>query len=482
MEGQDYPVEWDYNIPIFTNRFMYQDFAKIAVAIAVFFACLFGGFSIARKVEYGEFFRPGPSKLSEEFFFALSFVGFVLICSIILILILLRNRFATHFVVASDGVRAGPTETQYRTNTRINRFLIILGILLGKPGAVGTGLISQASQSISIEWADVDRVKSFPNLRAIALYNSWRRLLVVYCKDEVTYETALRYARDGTTRTGEARKTCVAASRRTFLSGMFRVMGLILMTLYASASPLLDSSVALWILFGISLLAFFSPRSVKPVVGVGVLLCATVVTFIMVRNGLEVRQFTAGFGAFTYLGRIVRGDRVPEFLVSCAAIVGFLVYGWTNIRAARGRGVSRDGDRDRSKVGRGYGAAGLILMCFVALFVGYAGWWHMFRSPAVLNRMPDQLPPLRDEPGDTLEMRRFKTLYNESLRAFEVYRSAPEGEKKRAYGAYKRAMDAMTAAQEEMTKKMLGEEEEEEPLHGDDGDEEPLLDKPLKVR
>jgi uncharacterized membrane protein len=185
MEGQienERTLEWDFSIPLY-NRFIALDCLK-GFGIPFFIIASFFAWSIYSQKEHG-----GSISLY-GLNYALMFIGILILLTMLLLWIIYQNRFESHFVIDSKGVGVAYQGTTSKKNKAVNTLLVVLGTLAKKPGSVGTGLISQSMQSMSVEWSEIFKVHAFPRSHAIALRNNWRQVMVVYCTKEV-YNQAL---------------------------------------------------------------------------------------------------------------------------------------------------------------------------------------------------------------------------------------------------------------------------------------------------
>jgi hypothetical protein len=185
MEGQkemEKSLEWDFSIPLY-NRFIALDTLK-AFGIPFAIIASFFAWSIYSQKEHG-----GTISLY-GLNYALMFIGILVLLTMLLLWIIYQNRFESHFVIDSKGVGVAYQGATSKKNKGVNTLLIVLGAFAKKPGAVGTGLISQSMQSMSVEWSEIFKVHAFPKSHAIALRNNWRQVMIVYCTKE-NYDQAL---------------------------------------------------------------------------------------------------------------------------------------------------------------------------------------------------------------------------------------------------------------------------------------------------
>lgn len=164
-------ITWTFDVPMLTNRFVLSGLAK---ALGIPFAVL--------AVIIGVAMRDSPDW--SGFGYAAIFIGIWLALTVLAIFVIYGNRYPSQFVVDGRGALMAPTRRLYRKNTALNTTLVVAGALAGRLAAVGTGLIAQQSQGAGITWRDARRAVRYPKQRAVALRNSWRNVLILYCTDE----------------------------------------------------------------------------------------------------------------------------------------------------------------------------------------------------------------------------------------------------------------------------------------------------------
>lgn len=440
-------VEWDFNIPIFTSRFILQDLAKLfGIPLFVVFLIMVA-IAIPGIVKRGTL----PSfQVSGEVIYAFSFLGIIFLTTIIVSAIIFRKGYHAHFVVDSKGAMAGPTALQYKTNTKINTLLIILGIFMRKPGAVGTGLISQSTQFVSVAWSEIFRVILYPEQRVIALYNSWRRVLVLYCTAE-NFDIVAKIAQEGVAHTAEERQKHHAEIKKEVKRVVSWGIFLLVTALMVSVSPLIEGIyiAPVWGLFTVSILAAITGGGVKRFFGFLNLLIVTAIVVLMINSGMEEHRSSFGFSTYHKLGGIASGVDIEQFIVSMLGISGFIVFGWICILAKDGIG-----EGSRSKPAKNmFVPAGLVLMLFISSLTGYAAWWEAAKTSSEKKAMfkPE---PMVIFPDDGLEIREYKKSHNAMIEAFQRYQDASGPEKKKAYNEYKKARDDYNAKYEKMMEKL----------------------------
>lgn len=176
-------LEWDYAIPVATNRFILRDMVVVfGLSMLILQAIL----ALMGLILEGEALLLPPS------FWAL--IAAILVVLFGLASLVLLNRVQAHFRldVERAQIMMGGRER------KMNRLATWLGLMTGKPGLAGAGLLAQAQETQAIAWQDVYAVKVHPKQRVISLHNSWRTVIRLYCSPEV-FDAAVAWVRSYTT-------------------------------------------------------------------------------------------------------------------------------------------------------------------------------------------------------------------------------------------------------------------------------------------
>ncbi len=166
-------IEWTYRVPLMTSRFMLSDLARVIVlSVGIMYAA----------VALMGFFVEGEFVLLPPQIFLI--VGGIMAGLFIIASPLLGNRFTVTFSVGPDGVRyaSGAAERRW------NRAAVIVGLLAGRPGTAGAGLIASSQEAGGWEWAELHRAIEHPGPRVIVLRSSWRMVPRLHCTPE-NYDT-----------------------------------------------------------------------------------------------------------------------------------------------------------------------------------------------------------------------------------------------------------------------------------------------------
>lgn len=252
--------------------------------------------------------------------------GVLLLIGLLASGLLFGGRMRFRYVVDRHGIRITLVDRRARA---VNRLTLVAGVLAGKPGGAGTGLIAIGQEEIALEWDGAFRATLEERRRTITFRNAWRRLVVVHVTPDLWSAVVERIQAEMRVAGTEAR-----ASRRT--SPLPRILGLSVAAVVASLAcfPLADAFDV--DLFPLILVLCFAVATIWlvslfawVVFGGLILIDASVVISL-----LEVRT-SMFFPGETYRGFDVLGDGDIAALV--LALVGQAVLLAMGRAALRGR-------------------------------------------------------------------------------------------------------------------------------------------------
>jgi len=173
---------WQSEMTLLNNRFFLGDFLKwfsltLLICLA-FFVPLFG--------------IPGGA---DGVWAALLIVGIgacLLVVSTLLFAAIMGNRVPMEFQIGEGGVAMRSVSKRVKG---INRLTMILGLLSGKPGAVGAGAIGASQENSSIPWDELRKVHCYPDQRVIFLKGGILSRIRLYCSAE-NYEAVEKKVRE----------------------------------------------------------------------------------------------------------------------------------------------------------------------------------------------------------------------------------------------------------------------------------------------
>jgi hypothetical protein len=112
---------------------------------------------------------------------------------------LYRGYYEAEFVLNDRGALCRTQEKQARKNRAVNRLTVVLGLLSGRPAAVGAGMLAQARQSEYLEWGRIKKASFHPKGRTILLHGGFAETIALFCTEE-NYPEIEEFVRRKTTR------------------------------------------------------------------------------------------------------------------------------------------------------------------------------------------------------------------------------------------------------------------------------------------
>ncbi|HRK24334.1 MAG TPA: hypothetical protein PLQ11_05205 [Beijerinckiaceae bacterium] len=180
-------LSWDLAVPLVTHPLMLINIVK---------AFFFSGLIMALLLSFLIGITGSPEQIPMIIGISFAAAGGIGIVGTAAAALIYRNRMNMHFLLNDRGARAIITDTTARN---VSILTIILGVLAGKPGAVGTGLITLSDRDRHAGWRGVVNVRYHPKHHAISLANSWRTVLILFCTPE-NYEKVAAYVAAATAR------------------------------------------------------------------------------------------------------------------------------------------------------------------------------------------------------------------------------------------------------------------------------------------
>lgn len=162
-------LQWDIDIPLATNPVMWGGLVKATLGAAVGVAALVG-LLLAVQGDW-------PLVLPMAGLLLACGAGLLLLAGLVMVLVF-GNRLGARFVVDAKGVRYAQRDRRAHAT---NRAALVLGLLLGRPAAAGSGLLATLDEQQTLRWQGAFRAVAHPARHTIALRNRWRTLLWVYC-------------------------------------------------------------------------------------------------------------------------------------------------------------------------------------------------------------------------------------------------------------------------------------------------------------
>ncbi len=183
----DDELTWEYRLPVLTNVLLWYDLTKVFLTVYV----------VGVAVMATAFLMAGePASIVQVArVFALVCAG-LLVTSIPVAALWYANRVHVRYELSPRGVRY---QTLERRDRVANRLLVVLGLLSGRPAAVGTGLLAASRETEFTRWTEVTRVREHATLGVVSLMSRWRVLQRLHCGRE-DYRRVVTYVTDHVTR------------------------------------------------------------------------------------------------------------------------------------------------------------------------------------------------------------------------------------------------------------------------------------------
>lgn len=255
-------ISWEIDVPILTNRLVVLAVAKAFFLAAVLMWSLLA-FLFAVQ---GEWDLLGPMAV-----FVFAITAGVVAVGLFAAALIFRNRLHYRFVIDEAGATCIRAD---RRAARVDFLAVVLGALSGKPGVVGSGLLSASQAEIHASWRSVARVTPYPALHAIGLANVWRTTVILYCPAERWAEILAHVeARTAATRDAPRRRsplprlllrtalTIVAATPMFLLPERIDLFAPIFVLCFALASVWLLPVLAWAVFAGLLAVAFDAVRA-----------------------------------------------------------------------------------------------------------------------------------------------------------------------------------------------------------------------------
>lgn len=301
------PITWDIEIPLVSNRYMLGSMLKVTLGAGMLVGTL-----VAFLLAVQGAWKLIPTMVGILF---AGGVGFFLL-SVLIALVVYGNALRVRFTVSEDGIRH---ETIDRVAKVANRGTMIVGLITGRPGAIGTGLLSTSNQNQVLNWSGAFVAKPDPTRRSLAMRNSWRTLMTVYCTAE-NYD-AVRNVVTNQMRLHQTAQRCVGKSVvRSYLLRTVLVISACLPFFllgdvygYGLLLPLMLMCFALATVWFVRFLAWV------------VLCCSTLLVINILTGAAEVRQsiFRPGESYLRY--EVLSGD---DWALTAWAALGLIYLLW----------------------------------------------------------------------------------------------------------------------------------------------------------
>lgn len=200
-------LEWRIDVPLLTQPLLLLVYAKATVLVASIMGALLTFLVLVgdrRADSIADMWRlTGISTLAV--------VGLGLFATAVV----LRNRLAMRYVIDERGVEQSMVD---RRAAVASGTAVVLGALSGNAAATGAGLSARARSRTAISWSNLVTARYHPRHNAIALRNSWRTVILLFCTPQNYAEVATRVEQE------------IAARRASSGAPRSPILGLLLRT------------------------------------------------------------------------------------------------------------------------------------------------------------------------------------------------------------------------------------------------------------
>ena len=171
-------ISWQGSIPLVTSRFFQRD-VFLALGIA-----MLSSYTIV--VVAGVLFARGPVFLPWQFP-VFGFVVFWVLFELIALVVLGSSVDAT-FTVDAEGMSV----TAGARVRKINKVVMVLALLSGRGGAIGSALLAQSREETLVRWEAVNHVTFYPQDHVIQVRDLGLRMTRLFCPADRYAEIAQR--------------------------------------------------------------------------------------------------------------------------------------------------------------------------------------------------------------------------------------------------------------------------------------------------
>ena len=322
-------ITWEISVPLLNNRLM------VGATVKIFGFAAMGVAGLLSLV----FATQGDWQLIPQTFLSMMLLGGgLIVLSLAIMAVVFRNRWRFRFTLSENCIRF---ETIDKTLRATNRLAVIAGVFLGRPQAIGAGLIGQSQETQEIKWSGRFRALYKPRSHVVILRNRWRRLMIIYCAPE-NYTEVSEYIRLCIEQNG----TDTRGSHKSPLPGYLAFTTFVIL---ASTPVFLLKErfeVPLWMPMVLLCFALATVWMVG-IFGYVVLGCILLVAGAVVLDAFSMRESFLHAGERYPHWSVFSGD---DWALLVVAGIGLILLGWFAGRAIRGRFTSVL-EADRSDMG-----------------------------------------------------------------------------------------------------------------------------------
>lgn len=158
-------ISWQNSVPIFKNSVILKQLS-FAIGIPFGLVALIIGLTSGKSIYT---------------VYAFGLLGALLFFTWIFILLVYRGRYEAEFVLDENGVLCRTQAKQQKINRTVNALTVVLGLLSGKPGVAGAGMLAQSKQEAYLQWKSITKVKCDSRRQVIFLWSGRMEQIALFC-------------------------------------------------------------------------------------------------------------------------------------------------------------------------------------------------------------------------------------------------------------------------------------------------------------
>jgi len=310
-------LAWEIDVALLRNGTIVGDLLRVCVGSAVLMA---GLLSILLFASGEAKTIPAMVVISAAASAGLFVVGLLAMA------VIYRGRMRFRYTVTSTSLQVEVVDRTVRT---VNRAAVLVGLLAGRPGVAGAGLIASSREMTEVAWRGAFRAAFDPRRRTITFRNAWRRLFVVHA-------TADNYAAVADRVSAEMEVHGTARRARTRRSPLAPILAITAVAAVASlvVFPLADEYDVSTLLLATMLCFAGATIWLVSLFGWVVIGCAVVVCVQVMASLVEARESYFSPGTTYRHVDVLSGDDVAILAI---ALLGLAVLVGISVAALRGR-------------------------------------------------------------------------------------------------------------------------------------------------
>lgn len=175
-------IEWKISVPIFRNTLILKQlFLAIGLPIGVIVVVI-----------------ALTSEKSVYAYYCLFLIALLLFLTWLFVMLVYRGKYDVEYSMDKSKVCCRTQAKQSKTNRVVNGLTVTLGLLSGKPSAMGAGMLTHSRQNEYLKWSKIKRVKYKPANSVILLRGGFAENMALFCTSE-NYKQVEKFVIDNIT-------------------------------------------------------------------------------------------------------------------------------------------------------------------------------------------------------------------------------------------------------------------------------------------